>query len=228
MTGRRKNALKTALILAALLLMAGIALIAMLPRPKELGRAETFLCGWEEDITEETLSSALPCLKDVTYEGVFLERDGDTGLVPASEALQTVIMTLEHGTLLELLTLDGSALTPLESVAVDTFYSERAYYDGEPFAWDGTRVWRTEHVRFSEAVLLSGSFQGDFLLSAGVETLYLRAAADVGENDFAESILTHIVAEPPYFCSMGELWVREDGEERFVSALPSGCTFENA
>ena len=228
MTGRRKNALKTALILAALLLMAGIALIVLLPRPRELGRVETFPCAWEEVITEETLSSALPCLKGVTYEGVFLERDGDTGLIPASEALQTVINTLEHGTLLELLTLDGSTLTPLESLAVDTFYSERAYYDGEPFAWDGTRVWRTERIRFSEAVLLSGSFQGDFLLSAGVETLYLRAAADVGENDFAESILTHIVAEPPYFLRDGELWESVLGVERFVAYLPAGCTLESA
>ena len=111
---------------------------------------------------------------------------------------------------------------------MEKFYGERAYYDGEPFAWDGTRVSRTERTQFSEVVLLSGSFEGNFLLNSGAQTLYLTEESEIGENDLLNSLLTHIVAPSPYFLRDGELWESVLGVGRFVAYLPAGCTFETA
>ncbi len=224
----RHNALGTALALALVLLLAGLALIVLLPRPREIAEADSFSCDWEDGTSSETLSSVLPYLAGVSSEGVLLERNGTRGLVRASECLAFVVGTLEGGTLLELLTLDGSDLTPLEQLAVEKFYGERAYYDGEPFAWDGTRVSRTERTQFSEVVLLAGSFSGNFLLDSGAQTLYLTEESEIGENDLLYSLLTHVVAPSSYFLRGGELWESVLGVGRFVAYLPAGCTFETA
>ena len=210
---------------AALILLA--AVILLLPRPKQAGRAETFSCLWADGAkSDETFASALACLAGVSYEGVLLEREGNTGTVAASEPLRTVVSVLEGGTLAELISLDGSGLTPLESYAVQTFYGGRAYYDGEPFAWDGTRVQRTERESFAEAVLLQGSFESGFLLESGVRTLYLRAGGEVEEDGLLYTALSRVVAEAPYFFRGGALWEERYGIERYVSALPPGCTYE--
>ena len=210
---------------AALILLA--AVILLLPRPKQAGRAETFSCLWADGAkSDETFASALACLAGVSYEGVLLEREGNTGTVAASEPLRTVVSVLEGGTLAELISLDGSGLTPLESYAVQTFYGGRAYYDGEPFAWDGTRVQRTERESFAEAVLLQGSFESGFLLESGVRTLYLRAGGEVEEDGLLYTALSRVVAEAPYFFRGGALWEERYGTERYVSALPPGCTLE--
>ena len=225
----RARLIKGLLAGALALVLLAAAVILLLPRPKQKGRAERFSCLWADGAkSEETFSSALACLAGVSQEGVLLEREGNTGTVPASEALRTVVSVLEGGTLAELLSLDGSALTPLESYAVQTFYGDRAYYDGEPFAWDGTRVRRTEKERFSEAVLLQGSFEGDFLLESGVKTLYLRAEGEVEADGLLYTALSRVVAEAPYFFRGGALWEERYGIERYVSALPPGCTFEEA
>ena len=214
---------------ALALVLLAMAVILLLPRPKQAGRAETFPCLWADGAkSEETFSSALACLAGVSPEGVLLEREGNAGTVPASESLSNVVPVLEGGSLAELLSLDGSALTPLEAYAVQTFYGDRAYYDGEPFAWDGTRVWRTDKESFSEAVLLGGSFEGDFLLDSGVKTLYLRAEGEVEEDGLLYTALSRVVAEAPYFFRGGALWEERYGIERYVSALPPGCTYEEA
>ena len=223
----RARLIKGLLAGALALVLLAAAVFLLLPCPKQAGRAENFSCLWADGATsEETFSSALPCLAGVSREGVLLEREGNTGTVPASEALRTAISVLEGGTLAELLSLDGSALAPLESYAVQTFYGDRAYYDGEPFAWDGTRVWRTEKERFSEAVLLQGSFSGGFLLESGVRTLYLRAEGEVEADGLLYTALSHIIAEAPYFFRDGALWEERYGIERYVSALPPGCSYE--
>ena len=223
----RARLIKGLLAGALALVLLAAAVILLLPRPKQKGRAERFSCLWADGAkSEETLSSAIACLAGVSQEGVLLEREGNTGTVPASEALRTVVSVLEGGTLAELLSLDGSALTPLESYAVQTFCGDRAYYDGEPFAWDGTCVRRTEKERFSEAVLLGGSFEGDFLLDSGVKTLYLRAEGEVEADGLLYTALSHVVAEAPYFFRGGALWEERYGIERYVSALPPGCTYE--
>lgn len=223
----RARFIKDLLAGALALVLLAAAVFLLLPRPKQAGRAESFSCLWADGAkSEETFSSALACLAGVSQEGVLLEREGNTGTVPASEALRTVVSVLEGGSLAELLSLDGSALTPLEAYAVQTFYGDRAYYDGEPFAWDGTRVWRTEKERFSEAVLLGGSFEGDFLLESGVRTLYLRAEGEVEEDGLLYTALSRVVAEAPYFFRGGALWEVRYGIERYVSALPPGCTYE--
>ncbi len=210
---------------AALILLA--AVILLLPRPKQAGRAETFSCLWADGAkSDETFASALACLAGVSYEGVLLEREGNTGTVAASGPLRTVVSVLEGGTLAELISLDGSGLTPLESYAVQTFYGGRAYYDGEPFVWDGTRVQRAERESFSEAVLLQGSFESGFLLESGVRTLYLRAGGEVEEDGLLYTALSRVVAEAPYFFRGGALWEERYGTERYVSALPPGCTLE--
>ena len=210
---------------AALILLA--AVILLLPRPKQAGRAETFSCLWADGAkSDETFAPALACVAGVSYEGDLLERQGNTGTVAASEPLRTVVSVLEGGTLAELISLDGSGLTPLESYAVQTFYGGRAYYDGEPFAWDGTRVQRTERESFAEAVLLQGSFESGFLLESGVRTLYLRAGGEVEEDGLLYTALSRIVAEAPYFFRGGALWEERYGTERYVSALPPGCTYE--
>ena len=225
----RARLIKGLLAGALALVLLAAAVILLLPRPKQKGRAERFSCLWADGAkSEETFSSALTCLAGVSQEGVLLEREGNTGTVAASEALSNVVPVLEGGTLAELLSLDGSALTPLESYAVQTFYGDRAYYDGEPFAWDGTRVRRTEKDSFSEAVLLGGSFEGDFLLESGVKTLYLRAEGEVEADGLLYTALSHVVAEAPYFFRGGALWEERYGIERYVSALPPGCTFEEA
>ena len=225
----RARLIKGLLAGALALVLLAAAVILLLPRPKQKGRAERFPCLWADGAkSEETFSSALTCLAGVSQEGVLLEREGNTGTVPASEALSNVVPVLEGGTLAELLSLDGSALTPLESYAVQTFYGDRAYYDGEPFAWDGTRVRRTEKERFSEAVLLGGSLEGDFLLESGVKKLYLSAEGEVEEDGLLYTALSHVVAEAPYFFRGGALWEERYGIERYVSALPPGCTFEEA
>ena len=225
----RARLIKGLLAGALALVLLAAAVILLLPRPKQKGRAERFSCLWADGAkSEETLSSALTCLAGVSQEGVLLEREGNTGTVAASEGLRTVVPVLEGGTLAELLSLDGSALTPLESYAVQTFYGDRAYYDGEPFAWDGTRVRRTEKESFSEAVLLGGSFEGDFLLESGVKTLYLRAEGEVEADGLLYTALSRVVAEAPYFFRGGALWEERYGIERYVSALPPGCTFEEA
>lgn len=212
---------------AALILLA--AVILLLPRPKQADRAETFSCLWADGAkSDETFASALACLAGVSYVGVLLEREGNTGTVAASEPLRTVVSVLEGGTLAELISLDGSGLTPLESYAVQTFYGGRAYYDGEPFAWDGTRVQRAERESFAEAVLLQGSFESGFLLESGVRTLYLRAGGEVEEDGLLYTALSRIVAEAPYFFRGGALWEERYGTERYVSALPPGCTLEEA
>lgn len=225
----RARLIKGLLAGALALVLLAAAVILLLPRPKQKGRAERFPCLWADGAkSEETFSSALTCLAGVSQEGVLLEREENTGTVPASEALSNVVPVLEGGTLAELLSLDGSALAPLESYAVQTFYGDRAYYDGEPFAWDGTRVRRTEKESFSEAVLLGGSFEGGFLLESGVGTLYLRAEGEVEANGLLYTALSHIIAEAPYFFRDGALWEVRYGIERYVSALPPGCTFEEA
>lgn len=225
----RVRLIKGLLAGALALVLLAAAVILLLPRPKQKGRAERFSCLWADGAkSEETFSSALTCLAGVSQEGVLLEREENTGTVPASEALSNVVPVLEGGTLAELLSLDGSALAPLESYAVQTFYGDRAYYDGEPFAWDGTRVRRTEKESFSEAVLLGGSFEGGFLLESGVGTLYLRAEGEVEANGLLYTALSHIIAEAPYFFRGGALWEERYGIERYVSALPPGCTFEEA
>ena len=225
----RARLIKGLLAGALALVLLAAAVILLLPRPKQTGRAERFPCLWADGAkSEETFSSALACLAGVSQEGVLLEREGNTGTVPASESLSNVVPVLEGGTLAELLSLDGSALTPLESYAVQTFYGDRAYYDGEPFAWDGTRVRRTEKESFSEAVLLGGSFEGDFLLESGVKTLYLRAEGEVEADGLLYTALSRVVAEAPYFFRGGALWEERYGIERYVSALPPGCTFEEA
>ena len=225
----RARLIKGLLAGALALVLLAAAVILLLPRPKQKGRAERFSCLWADGAkSEETFSSALTCLAGVSQEGVLLEREENTGTVPASEALSNVVPVLEGGTLAELLSLDGSALTPLESYAVQTFYGDRAYYDGEPFAWDGTRVRRTEKESFSEAVLLGGSFEGDFLLESGVKTLYLRAEGEVEADGLLYTALSRVVAEAPYFFRGGALWEERYGIERYVSALPPGCTFEEA
>lgn len=225
----RARLIKGLLAGALALVLLAAAVILLLPRPKQKGRAERFPCLWADGAkSEETFSSALTCLAGVSQEGVLLEREENTGTVPASEALSNVVPVLEGGTLAELLSLDGSALTPLESYAVQTFYGDRAYYDGEPFAWDGTRVRRTEKDSFSEAVLLGGSFEGDFLLESGVKTLYLRAEGEVEADGLLYTALSRVVAEAPYFFRGGALWEERYGIERYVSALPPGCTFEEA
>ena len=229
MNASSRARLAKSLLAGALALALLAAVILLLPRPKQAGRAETFSCLWADGAkSEETFSSALTCLAGVSQEGVLLEREGNTGTVAASEALSNVVPVLEGGTLAELLSLDGSALTPLESYAVQTFYGDRAYYDGEPFAWDGTRVRRTEKESFSEAVLLGGSFEGDFLLESGVKTLYLRAEGEVEADGLLYTALSRVVAEAPYFFRGGALWEERYGIERYVSALPPGCTFEEA
>ena len=223
----RARLIKGLLAGALALVLLAAAVILLLPRPKQAGRAERFSCLWADGAkSEETFSSALTCLAGVSQEGVLLEREGNTGTVAASEALRTVVPVLEGGTLAELLSLDGSALTPLESYAVQTFYGDRAYYDGEPFAWDGTRVRRTERESFAEAVLLQGSFESGFLPESGVRTLYLRAGGEVEEDGLLYTALSRVVAEAPYFFRGGALWEERYGIERYVSALPSGCTFE--
>lgn len=223
------RAVKAAALLLATAALVIAAVLLLLPRPKAVGEAETFPCTWENGKeSEETLFSALPCLAGATKEGVLLVREGERGLVAGSSALQTVIPVLQGGTLAELLTLDGDALTPLESYAVQTFYGDRAYYEGEPFAWEGTRVWRTGRSAFSEVVLLGGSFEGDFLFLSGANTLYLTAEGEVGEHELLESALTRVVAEPPYFFRDGALWEEKLGIERFVALLPPGCTYEVA
>lgn len=225
----RARLIKGLLAGALALVLLAAAVILLLPRPKQAGRAERFSCLWADGAkSEETFSSALTCLAGVSQEGVLLEREGNTGTVAASEGLRTVVPVLEGGTLAELLSIDGSALTPLESYAVQTFYGDRAYYDGEPFAWDGTRVRRTEKGSFSEAVLLGGSFEGDFLLESGVKKLYLRAEGEVEEDGLLYTALSRVVAEAPYFFRGGALWEERYGIERYVSALPPGCTFEEA
>ena len=212
-----------------LLVLAAAAVFMLVPRPEAAGEAQRFPCLWEDGTEREvTLSSAVSCLAGVSQEGVLLERAGNTGLVPASETLRTVVSVLEGGTLLELLTLDGSGLTSLEAYAVEEFYGDRAYYDGEPFAWDGTRVWRTEETEFSEVVLLQGGFSGNFLFSSGARTLWLCAEGEVEENELTESALTRVIAEAPYFFRDGALWEERYGVERYVSVLPPGCTFEEA
>ena len=223
----RARLIKGLLAGALALVLLAAAVILLLPRPKQKGRAERFSCLWADGAkSEETFASALACLAGVSQEGVLLEREGNTGTVPASEALRTVVSVLEGGTLAELLSLDGSALTPLESYAVQTFCGDRAYYDGEPFAWDGTCVRRTEKERFSEAVLLGGSFEDGFLLDSGVKTLYLRAEGEVEADGLLYTALSHVVAEAPYFFRGGALWEERYGIERYVSALPPGCTYE--
>ena len=225
----RARLIKGLLAGALALVLLAAAVILLLPRPKQAGRAERFSCLWADGAkSEETFSSALTCLAGVSQEGVLLEWEENTGTVPASEALRTVVSVLEGGTLAELLSLDGSALTPLESYAVQTFYGDRAYYDGEPFAWDGTRVRRTEKESFSEAVLLGGSLEGGFLLESGVKTLYLRAEGKVEADGLLYTALSRVVAEAPYFFRGGALWEERYGIERYVSALPPGCTFEEA
>lgn len=223
----RARLIKGLLAGALALVLLAAAVLLLLPRSKQAGRAESFSCLWADGATsEETFSSALACLAGVCAEGVLLEREGLAGTVPASEALRTVISVLEGGTLAELLSLDGSALAPLESYAVQTFYGDRAYYDGEPFAWDGTRVRRTEKESFSEAVLLQGSFEGGFLLESGVKTLYLRAEGEVEADGLLYTALSRVIAEAPYFFRGGALWKERYGIERYVSALPPGCTYE--
>lgn len=225
----RARLIKGLLAGALALVLLAAAVILLLPRPKQKGRAERFSCLWADGAkSEETFSSALTCLAGVSQEGVLLEREENTGTVPASEALSNVVPVLEGGTLAELLSLDGSELTPLESYAVQTFYGDRAYYDGEPFAWDGTRVRRTEKDSFSEAVLLGGSLEGGFLLESGVKTLYLRAEGEVEADGLLYTALSRVVAEAPYFFRGGALWEERYGIERYVSALPPGCTFEEA
>lgn len=214
---------------ALLLVLAAAAAFVLLPRPEAAGEAQRYSCLWEDGTEREvTLSSAVSCLAGVSQEGVLLEREGSTGMVPASETLRTVVSVLEGGTLLELLTLDGSGLTSLEAYAVEEFYGDRAYYDGEPFAWDGTRVWRTEETGFSEVVLLQGGFSGNFLFSSGARTLWLCAEGEVEENELTESALTRVIAQAPYFFRDGALWEERYGVERYVSVLPPGCTFEEA
>ena len=196
----RARLIKGLLAGALALVLLAAAVILLLPRPKQAGRAERFSCLWADGAkSEETFSSALTCLAGVSQEGVLLEREGNTGTVAASEALSNVVPVLEGGTLAELLSLDGSALTPLESYAVQTFYGDRAYYDGEPFAWDGTRVRRTEKDSFSEAVLLGGSLEGGFLLESGVKTLYLRAEGEVEADGLLYTALSMSLPKRPTF-----------------------------
>lgn len=58
---------------------------------------------------------------------------------------------------------------------------------------------RTEKESFSEAVLLGGSLEGDFLLESGVKTLYLRAEGEVEADGLLYTALSRVVAEAPYF-----------------------------
>ena len=96
----RARLAKSLLAGALALALLAAAVILLLPRPKQAGRAERFSCLWADGAKrEETFSSALACLAGVSQEGVLLEREGDTGTVPASEALSNVVPVLEDGSL---------------------------------------------------------------------------------------------------------------------------------
>ena len=51
---------------------------------------------------------------------------------------------------------------------------------------------------------------------------------EVEEDGLLYTALSRVVAEAPYFFRGGALWEERYGIERYVSALPPGCTFEEA
>ena len=209
-------------ILASVLLGAAAIFSLFLPFPKAVeSAAQNYVCIWSDgEETEGDYAQFAPLVSGVSEEGVVLSQDGKEGVIAASTAFSHTVNVFENDSLAELLTCSAEDISPLEKLALWREYGNRCYYDGDFFAWDGERFFRTSRKEFSQFVLLRGSVAPSVFRNTGAHKLYLRAEAEVSVSLFMQSNFIEIVAQEPYFTKGDALYLRVPGGTRLVAALP--------
>lgn len=218
---------KTVLRIAALLLCTALALLLLLPFPREAGAPrEVSRCVWSDGtVSEESYASAYALLGGVTQEGITLSRGDKEGSISFGSAAAEAYGTLMHGTLGELLALSLDGTTRLERAALYRAFGSCLYYDGGYFALAGGGVSPCSRKSADTVMLLSGSLPRGDLSAIGAESLVLRADAAVSADMLCGSRISFAAAEAPYHVSEGGIYLDTAGGKRLVAALPSVTRF---
>lgn len=159
--------------------------------------AKEVICVYEDGTVQRfSFAQAYEGLGRADEDGIYLS---DGGFILGSTAWREVFVTLREGELAQLLSMQSEGLTDFERASIDRFWGDTLFYDGEPFAWTGSRIARTERKQCHTLVLLSGDFAKNFLEESGATELYIRANAEPTAKRLSATRALVLHAEAPYF-----------------------------
>ncbi len=213
--GVRETVKRAAGIACSVLIACASALTLFLPFPKEVGAEEEYLAdfgGYGEHIS---YAEAFALLEGVTAEGdILLSREGNLGTVQDT-AVRAAVETLNHGSLLELITLNVGGATRLGRAALLRAYADTVYYAGEPFRYAGGIV-RGENAGAKRIVLLDGTLPSGYLPNA--EVLEIRGGTVTASDLIGRKV--RLEAAAPYSVTNGALLLATAGGRRLIAAEP--------
>lgn len=201
-------------------------------RERIMAQREGVYCVYEDGSGEFLSGTDAIGLMKEAGRSVTIEKNGRTGRIELGEEAQNLIDTMEHGSLLNLLTLDTVGLSVFEKRAVDFYCADKLWYDGGAFAWTGKRFARVENKLAEEVVLIRGALPKGVLQDCGATLLTLRREADFTAEALVGSDISSVNAEKPYLFRDDGVYREEESGTRFVAGLPhatclkiDGCSF---
>lgn len=213
-------------MLAALLWLAGTILL-FFPLPQGIAAEQTYLCFWESGVTEESYASAFADFAGADEARIFLQRDGQTGVIAPSQAYGAAYRTLDAGSYPEVLSLSQEGCTRLERAALVRIFSRRLWYANGLFVWNGETLVSVDAPRSDHdgtLTLFAGFPTAETIAELGVTTIHCREGVELSAARLEGTQVARILVAPPYASDGSVVTLETAGGRRIVCAAPTATS----
>lgn len=217
---------RLAVLAAAALWLVGTALL-FLPPPRCSAAEETYLCQWQDGVTQESYASVFAGFSGADDAHIFLERDGKTGTIVASQAYRTAYRTLDTGSYAQVLSLSQVACTRPERAALMRTFSRRLWYANGLLSWNGETLIAADAPPAGydgTLTIFAGFPAAGTIADLGVTALDCREGVEFSASRLAGTQVAHISVAPPYASDGRVVTLDTAGGRRIVCAAPTATS----
>lgn len=213
-------------IAATVFWLAGTFLL-FLPLPQRIEAEKTYTCFWQNGVTQESYASVFSSFAGADENYMYFERDGETGMILASQAYGAAYRILKAGSYAEVLALSREKCTRLERAVLMRIFSRRLWYA------NGLLVWNGETLVSAEAppagydgtlTVFSGFPTAGTIADLGVTALDCREGVEVSASHFEGTQVAQISVVPPYASDGSVVTLETAGGRRIVCAAPTATS----
>lgn len=213
-------------IAATVFWLAGTFLL-FLPLPQRIEAEKTYTCFWQNGVTQESYASVFSSFAGADENYMYFERDGETGMLLASQAYGAAYRILKAGSYAEVLALSREKCTRLERAVLMRIFSRRLWYA------NGLLVWNGETLVSAEAppagydgtlTVFSGFPTAGTIADLGVTALDCREGVELSASRLAGTQVAHISVAPPYASDGSVVTLGTAGGRRIVCAAPTATS----
>ena len=217
---------RLAVLAAAALWLVGTALLFP-PPPRRSAAEETYLCQWQDGVTQESYASVFAGFSGADDAHIFLERDGKTGTIVASQAYRTAYRTLDTGSYAQVLSLSQEACMRPERAALMRTFSCRLWYANGLLSWNGETLIAADAPPAGydgTLTIFAGFPAAGTIAGLGVTALDCREGVELSASRLAGTQVAQISVVPPYASDGSVVTLETAGGRRIVCAAPTATS----